>query len=198
VAVSRRIPHSSPWLITTCTTAAAANGQIMSGKSLGLGRCGTPLKYSNAFPAANPDTAYIAPLKSRSATISWRRRLITAIAPVSAAPMGPSRTTAASVADELGDQADCRVASGVGVASQTRNSSWSTPSSIHQCQECAIACRGKMTVTAAAAITAIYSHAPRDTLAMRPPSPSVRAAAQPRGPRRGAHPASPVRCTIAT
>ena len=72
------------------------------------------------------------PLNTRSASSRLRRRLSTDTAPTSAAPIGPSSTTAASVADELGDQADCRAASGVGVESQIRNSSMSTPSAIHQ------------------------------------------------------------------
>ena len=48
--------------------------------------------------------------------------LSTATAPVSAAPIGPSSTTAASVAAELGDHADCRAPIGVDGESQIRNS----------------------------------------------------------------------------
>ncbi len=80
-----------------------------------------PLRATYAAPAARPASAYIAPLNSRSASSSWRRRLSTATAPTSAAAMGPSRTTAASVAAELGDHFVCRDVSGVLAESQTRN-----------------------------------------------------------------------------
>ncbi len=50
--------------------------------------------------------------------------LTTETAPTSAAASGPSRTTAASVAAELGDHFVCRETSGAGVESQIRKSSW--------------------------------------------------------------------------
>ena len=66
----------------------------------------------------------MAPLKSRSPSLSWRRMLSSDVAPTSAAASGPSRTTAARVAAELGDHLVCRAVSGVLTESQTRNSSW--------------------------------------------------------------------------
>lgn len=50
--------------------------------------------------------------------------LITETAPTRAAATGPSSTTAASVAAELGDHFVCRDTSGAGVESQIRNSNW--------------------------------------------------------------------------
>jgi hypothetical protein len=67
-------------------------------------------------------------LKSRWGRCTPRRTLSSEVAPTAIAPSGPSSTTAASVADELGDQADCREVRVVGVESQTRNSSASTAS----------------------------------------------------------------------
>ena len=54
----------------------------------------------------------MAPLNSRSASRNCRRMLTSEAAPTSAAASGPSRTTAASVADELGDHFVCRDVSG--------------------------------------------------------------------------------------
>ena len=48
------------------------------------------------------------------------------VAPTTSAPTGPTSTTAARVAEELGDQADCRDARVVGAESQIRKSSTST------------------------------------------------------------------------
>ena len=125
---SRGTAQISPWLQTTCTTAAAAKGSSTAGKSAGDGTPTLPCSATKAVPAANPDTACMAPLNSRSDS-RWRRKLSTDTAPTRAAPSGPSSTTPASVADELGDQADCRAASGVGVESQIRNSKRRTLSS---------------------------------------------------------------------
>src|SRR5258708_26951989 len=127
-----RTPQIRPWLTKTCAAAAAANGQMIAGKLGGPGRPMCPPSTTNALPAAKPATAYIPPLNTRSARRVLRRTLIRDTAPTSAAPSGPSSTTAARVADELGDQAACRAASGVGVESQIRNKSMSTPSTIHQ------------------------------------------------------------------
>src|SRR5215469_6549077 len=55
-----------------------------------------------------------------------RRMLSSEVAPTAIAPSGPSSTTAASVAAELGDQADRLEVRVVWVESQTRNSSAST------------------------------------------------------------------------
>jgi hypothetical protein len=55
-----------------------------------------------------------------------RRTLNSAVAPTTSAPTGPTRTTAASVTDELGDQADCPNARAAGAESQIRNSSTRT------------------------------------------------------------------------
>ena len=69
----------------------------------------------------------MAPLKARSRRPP-RRRLISEVAPTNAAPPGPSSTTAARVAAELGDQADWREVRVVGVESQIMNRTASTSS----------------------------------------------------------------------
>src|SRR5215469_5368989 len=53
------------------------------------------------------------------------------MAPTSPAAPGPSRTAAASVADELGDHLVCLDVSGARAESQTRNSACRTPSASH-------------------------------------------------------------------
>src|SRR5487761_678025 len=85
-----------------------------------------PCSITKVQPAAYALSAYMPPLNSRCATSRPRRALSTETAPTIAAPTGPSRTTEASVAEELGDQADLRGIRGVGVESQTRNSRAST------------------------------------------------------------------------
>ena len=77
----------------------------------------------------------MAALKIRRVRPRPRRTLSAEVAPTAIAPSGPSSTTAARVAAELGDQmdcrevddhADCREVNVVGAESQTRNSSAST------------------------------------------------------------------------
>src|SRR5690242_7132952 len=102
-----------------------------------------------------------------------RRTLNSDVAPTTSAPTGPTRTTAASVTDELGDQPDCRDATAVGVESQIRNSSarttmvqaWLTGPSRSGSAPTARA----STATAAATTAATYSQAAGESLGM--PSP---------------------------
>src|SRR6516225_1053108 len=97
-----------------------------------------------------------------------RRTLNSEVAPTTSAPTGPTRTTAASVTDELGDQADCRDATAVGVESQIRNSSartamvqdWLTGPS--RSGSAPRACPS--TAPAAATTAATYSQAPGESL----------------------------------
>ncbi len=74
-----------------------------------------------AAPAARPDSECIAPLNIRSGSRSFGRKLRSELAPTNAAASGPSRTTAASVAAELGDHFVCRALSEVSTESHTRN-----------------------------------------------------------------------------
>src|SRR5258708_31414585 len=124
-------PQIRPWFTSTCAAAAAANGQMIARKLPGPGRPGWPPSATNARPAANPDTAYIPPLNTRSASRVLRRRLITDTAPTRAAPSGPSSTTAARGPDELSDQAAYHAASGGGEEPPYRNKCQPTPTPIH-------------------------------------------------------------------
>src|SRR5262252_6503437 len=102
-----------------------------------------------------------------------RRTLNNEVAPTTSAPTGPTRTTAASVTDELGDQADCRDATAVGVESQIRNSStrtamvqdWLTGPSRSGSAPSAWA----STATAAATTAATYSQAAGESFEVRSP-----------------------------
>ena len=67
-------------------------------------------------------------LNTRWVRSTPRRTLSSEVAPTASAPSGPASTTAASVAAELGDHADCREVRVVGVESQTPNSNASTTS----------------------------------------------------------------------
>ena len=98
-----------------------------------------------------------------------RRTLSSEAAPTAIAPSGPSSTTAASVADELGDQADCLEVRVVGVESQTRKSSASTtrmtPDLVPALSVSASepsACTS--TITVPATTTAVYSQAASESL----------------------------------
>src|SRR6516225_3100980 len=88
-------------------------------------------------------------------------------APTSAAPTGPSKTAAARVAEELGDQASWRGRSNVAVDSKTTSSRPSTATSRHQRRSP----NGPRMITAAARTTTtpIYSRAAHESLAK--PSP---------------------------
>src|SRR5689334_11435052 len=102
-----------------------------------------------------------------------RRTLNSDVAPTTSAPTGPTRATAASVTDELGDQADCRDATAVGVESQIRNSStrtamvqdWLTGPSRSGSAPSARA----STATATATTAARYSQAAGESFEMRSP-----------------------------
>src|ERR1700734_968072 len=72
----------------------------------------------------------MAPLNSRRLSDSGPRRLSTDTAPTTAAPNGPTSTTAARLAAVLGDHDDCRAATRAGVESQTRNSNGRTIRSV--------------------------------------------------------------------
>src|SRR5215472_14805518 len=98
-----------------------------------------------------------------------RRTLSSEVAPTAIAPSGPSRTTAASVADELGDQADCLEADVVGVESHTRNSSASTTRVIPDLVPAVSVWASEpsastSTITVPATTTAMYSQAASESL----------------------------------
>src|SRR6202042_914856 len=103
---------------------------------------------TKATPARYPDSAYMAPLKIRRASDRGPCRLSTDTAPTSAAPNGPTSTTAARLAAVLGDHEDCRAAIRAGGESQTRNSNCKT---IRAAQKRAGRSRGMLRVTSAAA-----------------------------------------------
>src|SRR6516164_4812907 len=106
-------------------------------------------------------------LNSRWATDGPRRIPKMVQAPTSAAPTGPSRTAAARVAEELGDQASCRGRSKVAVDSKTTSSRPRTATLRHQRRSP----NGPRMISAAArtTTTAIYSRAAHESLAK--PSP---------------------------
>ena len=109
----------------------------------------------------------MAPLNSRSASRSWRRGLMSEAAPTSAAASGPSRTTAASVAAELGDHFVCREVSGVLAELQIRNKTCRTIRANNGWGICIFCCMNVAKATSAPVIattSTMYSHAARETM----------------------------------
>src|SRR6516225_2652075 len=102
-----------------------------------------------------------------------RRTLNNEVAPTTSAPAGPTRTTAASVTDELGDHADCRYVRVVGAESQIRNSSTRTATVQDRPtgpSRSGSAPRAWATAASAAATTAAtYSQAPGGSFEVRSP-----------------------------
>ena len=109
----------------------------------------------------------MAVLNTRWASDGPRRSPKMVQAPTRAAPTGPSRTAAARVAEELGDQASCRGRSKVAVDSKTTSSRPSTATFRHQ----RISPKGPRmsTIAAASTTTPTYSRAAHESLAK--PSP---------------------------
>ena len=130
--VSQSTPASSVWLVTACTTAATANGPIIvrNGVECGVPTC--PPTAMKTRPARYADRAIMPVLNARWATEGPRRIPNMVQAPTSPAPTGPSKTAAARVAEELGDQASCRGRSKVAVDSKTTSSRPSTATFRHQ------------------------------------------------------------------
>src|SRR5690348_6584582 len=113
-------------------------------------------------------------LNSRCVRSTPRRTLTREVAPTAIAPSGPSSTVAASVADELGDQADWREVSVVGAESQTRNSSASTNSAPDLAATLSVSVSlpraSTSTAAAAATTTPTYSQATSESPGPGPPS----------------------------
>src|SRR5580704_545747 len=165
--VSQRMPASSEWLVAACTTAATANGPITFGNVPASGTPTWPPMATNTQPARYADRAIMPVLNSRWATDGPRRIPKMVQAPTSAAPTGPSRTAAARVAEELGDQASCRGRSNVAVDSKTTSSRPRTATFRHQRRSP----NGPRMISAAARTTTtpIYSREAHESLAK--PSP---------------------------
>ena len=130
--VSQSTPASRVWLVTACTTAAIANGPIIFADDAESGTPTCPPTATNTRPARYADRAIMPVLNARWAAEGPRRIPNMVQAPTSAAPTGPSKTAAARVAEELGDQASCRGRSSVAVDSKTTSSRPSTATFRHQ------------------------------------------------------------------
>src|SRR5580693_8335008 len=165
--VSQSTPASSAWLVTACTTAATANGPITFGNEVESGIPTVPPIATKAWPARYADRAIMAVLNTRWVIDGPRRIPKMVQAPTSPAPTGPSKTAAARVAEELGDQASCRGRNKVAVDSKTTSSRPSTATFRHQRRS---PNGPRMIKTAAMRTTApIYSRAAHESLAK--PSP---------------------------
>src|SRR6202050_5641052 len=103
--VSKSTPASSVWLATACTRAATATQPITPGNEVELGMPTLPPTSTKTLPARYADRAIMAVLNTRCVGEGLRRRPNRVQATTSAAPTGPTRTAAARVAEELGDQA---------------------------------------------------------------------------------------------
>ncbi len=165
--VSQSTPPSSPWFATACTTAATAKGPMIPGNDPDTGWPTCPCAAMKARPARYADRASMPVLNTRWTSEGPRRSPNRVQAPTSAAPTGPTRTTAARVAIGLGDHASSLGRSSVAVDSKTTRSTPSTATSRHQVTP---PNGPRMSSTAAAAtIAPMYSRAGHDSLATPPP-----------------------------
>ena len=147
--VSQSTPASSAWLATDCTRAATAKQPMTPGNDPELGMPTLPPTSTKTCPARYADRAIMAVLNTRCVGEGPRRSPNRVQAPTSAAPTGPTRTAAARVAAELGDQAISFGRSSVAVDSKMTSSTPSTTTSRHQ----AALPNGPRTISTTATVT---------------------------------------------